>query len=192
MVAPVRINDGGSTDRIARELADAPRQLGAALSETHRRAQLSLLRQLDRLISDAIDLPPDRLAQTRRLSSTTLGPRGRDGVSFWIGTNPIPLHRFGPVTWARQMAGARVNGRTYPGTWSWGRGKTGPAVMERTGRFGRNGNPRRERIAVSVASIHHRLQDALRAAEPELRRRYLDLLRNQVIASVQILRRTQR
>ena len=55
------------------------------------------------------------------------------GVSVWIGTNPIKAHRLGVVRWNRRMKGARVGRKGYPGAWSWGRGKTGPAVMSRAG-----------------------------------------------------------
>jgi hypothetical protein len=59
-------------------------------------------------------------------------------VTLWMGTNPVPVHRLGRVRWAprtktgRRTKGATVNKTTYPGAWSWGRGVTGPAVLQRT------------------------------------------------------------
>lgn len=105
------------------------------------------------------------------------------GLVAWIGTDPIGVHRLGKVAWKpllgpgsrkrskgrpSNMAGARVGKRSYPGSWSWGRGTTGPAVMRRTGatrlpiwRVEEEPHPaveeRLRRTAVSLGERYHRL-----------------------------------
>jgi len=62
-------------------------------------------------------------------------------VTLWVGTNPIPVHRLGKVSWSpftakgRRTKGAKVSGKTYAGAWSWGAPSvTGPAVLQRQGK----------------------------------------------------------
>lgn len=96
------------------------------------------------------------------------------GVSVWVGTNPVEQHRLGTVTWTRQMRGARRSGskpRTWPGSWSWGAaGKTGPAIMERTG------TARMPIARVPDEAIHEPILAALGEVQDEARERFGRLL----------------
>ncbi|MFO7670138.1 MAG: hypothetical protein R6W31_10805, partial [Bacteroidales bacterium] len=137
------------------------------------------------LNAQTIELTPFLGPQTRfrglaRLYARALGVDGYSGLKFWIGTNPVPVHRLGAVTWTRRMQGARVGRRSYPRTWSWPAGPTKGLVMERIGTFGRNGNPRLERIDRVDLPIHEAVSEALDAARPAIMARFETLLSQEI------------
>jgi len=103
------------------------------------------------------------------------------GVRAWIGTNPIGVHRLGKTQWHRRMRGARVGKKSYPGTWSWGKGyqaknpkpnnrPTGAAVMRRI-----SDDPR-SKIAKVVEEPHPAVVERLRRMMDDLGQRYQRLV----------------
>lgn len=102
------------------------------------------------------------------------------GVSIWIGTNPIPVHRLGTVRWQRRttvrkqlIAGASVGKKRYPGAWSWGYGVTGSAVMRRSGQ---------SRLPIERVEVepHEAVLARLRSMAADLQARFIRLMRQEL------------
>ena len=119
---------------------------------------------------------PQKFFQNAMRYHVTVNP---DGLVVWTGTDPIGVHRLGAVTWARTTPGgrptkgAKVGRKVYPGAWSWGRGKTGPAVMQRTGAT-------RLPIAAVQVHPHEPILERLQALQQEAGRRFETLLRQEL------------
>jgi hypothetical protein len=181
MSALVNISTGGTLEQVQREFAAMPEGLNRARARAYRKLGTWMQRQILRAVSTATDIPQARFKAMMRLYQKPIGPKGIDGVSFWVGTRPIKVHRLGAVTWTRRMRGARVGKRSFAGSWSWPQGKkTAPAVMQRTGAFGRRGNPRLETIEVVKLSIHETALAALNKVIPDAQERFATLLRQEI------------
>lgn len=154
----------------------------ARMPDASRRAMLRALRKLStwsrrrvlQAASQATGIPQRWFVRSMRFQATVRREHGTPvAVQLWIGTRPIKVHRLGAVRWTRRMQGARVGRRSYPGSWSWGRGKTGPAVMERSGEA-------RLPINVIKDDIHWPVLARLQSIEPELQARFETLLRQEL------------
>lgn len=160
-------------------LAEAERVLGAlpanidrARARANRALKTWTERQVLRAAASAVETTQKALKAMMRVNA-----HNRDGgFVIWIGTNPIKAHRLGVVRWTRRMEGARAGQRLFPGSWSWSTGDTQGLVMERIGRFGRNGNPRLERIDSARAEVHTDILDAVEALMPQIGARYQETL----------------
>lgn len=124
-----------------------------------------LKRQVLRAASQAAGIPQKWFESAMRYY-VTVTP---DGLSVWTGTDPVKAHRLGKVRWTKRMAGARAGRRPYPGTWSWGRGKTGPAIMQRLG-------SRRLPIATVIEPIHDPILARLQGLQAEATARFERIL----------------
>jgi len=105
-------------------------------------------------------------------------------VTLWLGTNPVPVHRLGPVRWTRRMKGARVSRKRYPGTWSWGPGSaTGPAVMRRDGD---------ERLTISREEMepHDSVLDRMASLGPEMQEWFARRLKQQLNYALEVEAKT--
>lgn len=132
MAAPIQITVDARSgfERVAATFGRLPRATERAQARALRKLATWLKRQALRAAGRAAGIPQKFFQQAMRyyvdLTDT--------GLSVWIGTNPIPQHRLGTVTWNRGMRGAKVGRRSFPRSWSWGPGsKTGSAIMRRIG-----------------------------------------------------------
>jgi len=132
MAAPlVNINDRGSILAMERAVLAIPQA-----AEKARRRALTKLKtfvegQVAKAVAAELKIPQNAVRALGRVRETS---QGDGSMSIWVGTNDLPVHRLGTVTWTRRQKGARVRREIYPGTWSWGKGsKTGSAVMRRVG-----------------------------------------------------------
>lgn len=138
-----------------------------------------LQRKFLREISQATELP--QKVWKDRVFVSPLGTNGRDGIAVWVGSNPVKLSHLGNVTWNRRMRGAMVGRKLFPGTWAWSEPiKTAPAVMERTGRFGRRGKQNLERIVVVKMEIHTAAVAVARYILPEAEAYFAAILRQEI------------
>ena len=121
-------------DRVAASFGKMPQASERAMGRALRKLSTWLKRQALRAASQAAQIPAKFFQRSVRYH-VEIEKEGSTpvGLSVWIGTNPVKAHRLGAVRWSRRMQGARVGRKSYPGSWSWGRGKTGPAVMFRHG-----------------------------------------------------------
>jgi hypothetical protein len=118
-------------DRVAGTFGRLPQATERAQARALRKLSTWLGRQVLKAASQASGIPQKFFQKALRHHVRLMGKA--DGVTVWIGTNPIPVHRLGSVRWNPRMTGARVGRKSYPHAWSWGRGKTRNAVMRRTG-----------------------------------------------------------
>jgi hypothetical protein len=164
-----------SLAELERALGDMPAALKRARRSVFGKLRTYVNRQILIAVSQSTGIPQARFSRMLRLRSRPLGPGGEDGVSYWIGTNDIPAHKLGTVVWTRRMTGARVGRRSFPGTWIWPRGRTAGLVMERTGQFGRNGDPRLEKIDRVDVEVHATIGAALTRLTPDISERLATL-----------------
>lgn len=156
--------------RVRQQFARMPAASQRAMARALRKLSVWLNRQVLRAGSQASGIPQAWFKRALRYHTTITKEGGRPvGVSVWIGTNPIKVHRLGNVRWSRRMQGARVGRRSYPGSWSWGYGATGKAVMQRTGAG-------RLPIEVVREHIHEPVLARLRDIEREAAERFERLL----------------
>jgi hypothetical protein len=130
--------------KIGRFIDRGALQSQRAITRTLRIMETWVLRRALRAASQGSGIPAKYYTRAFRAYSDMTDT----GIAIWIGTNEIPVHRLGNVEvtdiktrkkqrianviWKRSMKGAQIGKRKYPGAWSWGRGKTGPAVMRRS------------------------------------------------------------
>ncbi|WP_296810719.1 hypothetical protein [Thiocapsa sp.] len=184
----IRLDAGDGVARLQRLIADNPRKLKRAQDRVYRKLNTFVTREILRACSKATGIPQNRFATMARVFNSVYTDEAFwSGLKFWVGTQPIPVHRLGTVVWTHRrlgnnsrMKGARVGRTTYPGTWQWPQGKTGAAVMQRSGQFGRNGNSRLEKIERVDIPIHDPVSAALDAAGPEIINRFLTLLQQEI------------
>lgn len=125
------VSDGGTTQRAIDELGGTPAKVERARRKALTRLSVWVRRQLIKAISAATGVKQKKIGALTRFYPTD---RSSGNIHIWIGTDPIAAQFLGTVSWNRGMAGAKVDRKTHPGTWSWGPGsKTGSAVMYRTG-----------------------------------------------------------
>lgn len=147
-------------DRVSAAFARMPRASERAMTRALRKLTTWLKRQVLRAAAQASAIPQKFFQRAMRYYVTVDKFGGApSGVSVWIGTDPIKVHRLGSTRWNRRMRGARVGRLGYPGTWSWGRGKTGPAVMYRTGESRLPIDVEREEIHPAVFARLQQIQD---------------------------------
>jgi hypothetical protein len=172
----IRIDTAGTLERALAEMADAPHDIARAQRRALRKLLTFIKRRVLRAAAAASGASQKKLQALLRYRAT-LYTGDNVGIEVWLGTNPLKAHHLGNVTWRRSMQGARVGRRGYPGAWSWSApAKTAPAVMRRIGQFGRNGNPRLERIDVVREPIHDAVNAAMAQLEPEIERRFQELM----------------
>ena len=172
-----------------------PAEVKKATATASRRTETAIRRIVTRAVAKSVPMKQTNLTKARRVVSSRVSGDIGSGLEIWIGLNPIPVHWMGAASWTpyrgagsrpksaprrpgKPAAGAKVRGETFPGAWSWKGGKTGPLVMERTGRFGRRGNARLERIDVvrkdiaekAVAAVNGVTGKIMGAFDEELRR----------------------
>jgi hypothetical protein len=177
----VTLSGAEPTEELRRAFAEAPAKLARARSRAARKLKTVVQRRILQALAADTGIPQARFKAMQRLHVRELGERAADGLSFWIGTNAIPAHRLGNVRWTRRMQGARVGRRSFPGTWSHpAPAKTAPAVMQRIGRFGRNGNPRLEMIDRVDVEIRTAAEAAITRMTPEIQERYTVLLTQEI------------
>jgi hypothetical protein len=168
----IRIDTQGTLQEVLARFERAPEGVARAQRRAAKKLETYARRQILRAASQASGATQKKLQVLLRFRASRVGDMG---LSIWVGTNPIKLHHLGNVTWKQRTAGgrytqgARVGRRTYPGTWSWGFGKTGPAVMERTG-------DTRLPIDVVRVDIHDAIRTKIDAIVPEIAERYQTLL----------------
>lgn len=146
-----------------------PEGVDRAKKRALRKVGTWLKRQVLRAASVASAIPQKWFNQAMRYRVTA----SPEGLTVWIGTNPVKAHRLGRVRWTPRMDGARVGKRSFPGSWSWGRGKTGPAVMYRTGAS-------RLPIDVETVEIHPAILARLESLQAEAAERFETLLRQEL------------
>lgn len=168
----IRIDTQGTLQAVLAQFARAPQAIARAQARAAKKLETYARRQVLRAASQASGAPQKTLLTLIRFRATRIGAMG---LSIWVGTNPIKLHHLGTVTWQQRTAGgrytkgARVGRKVYPGTWSWGRGKTGPGVMERT-------TSDRLPIRAVTVEIHEAVRARIDAILPEIGARYQTLL----------------
>jgi hypothetical protein len=168
----IRIDARGTLEAVRRQLDGWPRGVETARKRAMRKLGTWLQRQVLREVAREAQVTQKVLKTLVRFRLT----REEIGLRIWIGTNPIKAHHLGNVRWTRRMQGARVGRRLFPGSWSWSQGRTAGLVMERTGRRGRNNNPRLERIDVVRESIHERARRAVDRLRPDINERLQTLM----------------
>lgn len=186
MTAPdrelIRIDTQGTLEAVLARLERAPQAIAKAQRRAARKLATYARRQVLKAASAASGASQKTLLALVRFRASRVGD---GGLSIWIGTNPIGLHHLGTVRWqqrtpgGRYTKGARVGRKTYPGTWSWGRGKTGPAVMQRLG-------PERLPIESVRIDIHEAVQARVDAMIPEIAERYQTLLAQELRYALEI------
>jgi hypothetical protein len=184
----IRLDAGDGVARLQRLIDENPRKLKRAQDRVYRKLNTFVTREILRACSAATNIPQKRFAEMARVFHSAYTDEAFwSGLKFWVGTQPIPVHRLGTVTWTHRrlgnnsrMKGAKVGRTTYPGTWQWPQGKTGAAVMRRNGRFGRNGNSRLEMIERVDIPIHETVSYALDDAGPAIMERFLTLLQQEI------------
>jgi hypothetical protein len=166
----ITIDTKGSLNRVAAAIGRLPQASERAMSRALRKLSTWLKRQALRAASQAAEIPQKFFERALRYH-VAIEKDGATpvGLSVWIGTNPVKAHRLGVVRWTRRMQGARVGKRSYPGSWSWGRGKTGPAVMFRHG-------DKRLPLGVETEEPHDPVLARLRGLQDEAGRRFDRLL----------------
>ena len=133
-VIALHVDARAGFQRVSAAFGRMPAATDRAMARALRKLSTWMRRQVLRAASQAAGIPQVFFKRSIRYHTTIdKDTHGISGVSVWIGTNPIKAHRLGAVRWTKRMRGARVGRRSYPGSWSWGRGKTGPAVMYRGG-----------------------------------------------------------
>lgn len=167
------IDTQGTLERLEHQLAAMPAGVERARKRALRKLSTWVRRQILREAAKAVGTSQKVLTTSLRFRVTQTA----DELSIWIGTNPIKAHHLGTVRWTRRMQGARVSKRLFPGTWSWpdSRRMAG-LVVERTGQFGRNQNPRLEKVDVVTVPIHDQILGRLQAIQPEIDARFQKLL----------------
>jgi hypothetical protein len=173
----IRIDTQGTLAEVLARFERAPEGIARAQRRAAKKLETYARRQVLRAASQASGATQKVLLALIRFRASRVGDMG---LSIWVGTNPIKLHHLGTVSWTQRKKnertgkwkmtkGARVGRKVYPGTWSWGRGKTGPAVMERTG-------DTRLPIDVVRVDIHDAIRTKIDAIIPEIAARYETLL----------------
>jgi hypothetical protein len=159
----VRIDSRGTLDRVQAQLEAMPKGIERARRRALKKIMTWLKRQVLRAVARAAGLTQKAFQAMLRYRATQLPDAG---ISIWIGTNDIPVHRLGTVTWTPRMKGARVSKRSFPGTWSWGEGsRTGTAVMQRI-------DTQRLPIERVEQDVDTPVRDAVAALEPEINARF--------------------
>lgn len=157
-------------ERVAATFGRMPKASERAMTRALKKLSTWLKRQVLRVASAASSIPQKWFQKAVRYHVAMEPKSGTPtGLSVWIGTNPIKAHRLGTVRWNKQMKGARAGRRSYPGMWSWGRGKTGPAIMFRMG-------DARLPIDVETVKIHELVLGRLQAIQGEAANRFETLL----------------
>jgi hypothetical protein len=163
---------------LAAVMSTTPKDFERAEARAFRALGVWVGRQVSRAVAKVIGATQ---ANVRKLGRVRIN-RGPKGVDIWIGTNPVAVHKLGNVTWtpyrgkgsrpkARPKApgrgrGARVGGKLYPGSWSWGAGsQTGASVMRRTGA------ERDAAVEVVTADINDPVQARMRELKPVIQAR---------------------
>jgi hypothetical protein len=172
----IRIDTQGTLQEVLARFERAPVAIARAQARAARKLETYARRQVLQAASKASGATQKTLLTLVRFRATRVGDMG---LSIWVGTNPLKLHHLGVVSWTQRTAkgrytkGAKVGRRTYPGTWSWGRGKTGPAVMERL---------TDERLPIDVVrvDIHDAIKTKLDALVPVIAQRYQTLLEQEL------------
>ena len=167
----VTISDRGTLSGIELALEAIPQAADRARRRALSKLKTFVESQVAKVVSAELKIPQKTVKALGRVRQTV---RGDGAMSIWVGTDDIPVHRLGTVSWKRSEKGAKVNRRLYPGTWSWGKGsKTGTAVMRRVGDTRLPIESVREPIHESVSQ---RIQDLL----PEVSERYGRLMRREM------------
>lgn len=165
----ITVSADESLARVAQTFGRLPEAVDRAKTRALRRLATWIKRRILQAVSAASGIAQKWFSQSMRYRVTL----SRDGLTAWVGTNPVKAHRLGVVRWTRRMSGARVGKRLFPGSWSWGRGKTQSAVMRRTGAS-------RLPIAVETVEIHPAILARLEQLQDEARERFETLLRQQL------------
>lgn len=169
MTVVIDISAGDGLARVAETFERMPIAVDRAKQRALRKLSVWIKRRVLQAASAAASIPQKFFERAMRYRVT----QSPDGLKVWIGTNPVKAHRLGAVRWSKRMAGARVGKRSFPGTWSWGRGKTGPAVMSRLGGS-------RLPIDVEEVEIHPAILARLESIQAEAAERYETLLRQEL------------
>lgn len=180
-VGRISVSTDGTFERVQQALGAMPENVDRARYRAQKRLSQWVSREILRASARAIDTTQKALKSANRVHSRLI--RDNFGISIWIGTNPLDAHKLGAVRWTRKMPGARVRQRSFPGAWSWKEGQarvTAGLVMHRTGEFGRNNNPKLERIDVETVEIDPEVRAAAEQLLPEIERRYEELLRTEL------------
>lgn len=159
----VRIDSQGTIERVRAQLDAMPKGIERARRRALKKLMTWLKRQVLRAVARAAGLTQKAFQAMLRYRAEQLADAG---ISIWIGTNAIPVHRLGVVRWTPRMKGARVGKRSFPGTWSWGDGSaTGTAVMQRS-------DAGRLPIERVEQEIDEPVRAAVAALEPEINARF--------------------
>lgn len=169
MTIIIDISAGDSFARVAATFERMPAAAERAQQRALRKLAVWIKRRVLQAASAAASIPQKFFERAMRYRVT----QSPDGLKVWIGTNPVKAHRLGAVRWSKRMLGARVGKRSFPGTWSWGRGKTGPAVMSRVGGS-------RLPIDVERVDIHPAILARLESIQTEAAERFETLLRQEL------------
>lgn len=181
----IRIDTTGIDD-LTRHFDLAPAAITRARRAALRKTAVFAQKTVGQSIRDAVGLP---ISAFKKLNRFAIRFMGNDGMRVWTGTNPVPAHNFGTVKWNRRMVGARAGKKSFAGSFAWNRPQ-GTLIMQRTGAFGRRGNPRLERIAVVRVPIHDAVTVAMRSAQPAVVERYQTLLMQQL--NYELFKQSQR
>jgi hypothetical protein len=170
----ITVDTKAGFDRVAATFGRMPKASARAMARALRKLATWLKRQALRAASQAAEIPQKFFQRALRYHVEIEQSGGMPvGLSVWIGTNPVKAHRLGSVRWTKRMKGARVGSRSYPGSWSWGRGKTGPAVMFRHGSA-------RLPLGVEKEWPHEPVLRRLRGLQDEAGARFERLLRQEL------------
>lgn len=184
MALSLHIDTGGTLERVTASVRNLP----AGVERAKKRALRKLATWVQRaVLREAATAAGTTQKVIKALNRYSVRPT-QTGIVIWVGTNPIKAHHLGKVTWTPRMSGARVGRRAFPGGWSWDKGKTQGLVMRRTGSFGRNGNPRLERIDVVRVPIDDPVRTRLEQMEPDIAARLMTLFRQELNYALRIER----
>jgi hypothetical protein len=173
MAAPlVTINDRGTIRGVEVALLAIPQAAEKARRRALGKLKTFVESQVAKVVAAELKVTQKAVKALGRVRESV---RGDGALSIWIGTNDIPVHRLGTVTWTRgQKKGAKVGRKYYPGTWSWGPGsRTGTAVMRRQGAS-------RLPIESVREPMHDAVSQRVRALLPAVSERYGKLMRQEM------------
>jgi len=123
---PIRILTNGTIERTLSQLDRTPDAIKKARIQVMKRMGTWMKRLVLRTMAKSIGITQTRILKSLRFSMQTHTDGGWD---VWMGTNPVLAHYFGAIKWNRSMPGAKSGHRLFPGSWSWGYGRTHKLIM---------------------------------------------------------------
>lgn len=184
----VSISTHGSVEKAAARLGGIPSDIRRAKAAASRGLVKYVEREIARALSAATGAPQKTFKATKgqsgaRAKSRVFWDIGKTGtLQIWVGTDPLPLHYIGKVTWRRYIGkGSRPKNRPKA---------AGKGLGARVGRYGvvpgsfgfmsgntmlaaaRQGSEPDARVDVLKESIHAEAESALQRILPSIEQRW--------------------